>query len=159
MSASLLALALLASPAHARAPRVGQIPNGDVFGCLTCHLRDKAGGPLNTFGTQVEQTLIGDGSLATVDWSAVAPLDADRDGLTNGEELGDPDGDGRPGDGPVSHPADPNDPGPDDTGPADTGDLTPAPSRGCDTGDGAPLGALGLSIAALAARRRRGRDC
>jgi len=48
------------------------------------------------------------------DVEGVCPLDSDRDGLTNGEELGDPDctwrrGDPRP-DFPATHPSDPRDP-------------------------------------------------
>ncbi len=150
-----LAVAItLESAALARPARVNQIPNGDVFRCLTCHEQSN-GGTRNAFGLQVEQTLIGSGSTATVDWPAVAPLDADGDGLTNGEELADPDGDGTPGGGSVSNPGDANDPGEADPDPMDTLDTgDDEPASGCDHTGGTPLGAVAGAAALLLLRRR-----
>ena len=65
--------------------RVNQTPNGDSFSCLLCHF-SSSGGAVNSFGFQVRASLI----EGRVDWETVCPLDADQDGSTNGEELGDP---------------------------------------------------------------------
>jgi len=157
----LAALGLLVTPADARPPRVDQIPNGDVHECLNCHPRPNGGGGLNRFGQQVEQNLIGSGPTATVDWPPLAPLDADSDGLTNGEELADPDGDGVPDDGPVSNPGDPDDPGDgsEPTEPTDSGDgggvIAPPEPRGCDSRGGVPAAGLSLGLGLLLLRRRR----
>ena len=61
------------------------IPNGT---CTTCH-NTAAGGAnnLNQFGEQVRQNL---SSAGFPDWAAIVDLDADNDGQTNGQELGDP---------------------------------------------------------------------
>ena len=78
----------LSSPTFvdARPFRVSQVPNGNRFNCVVCHLSPQ-GGALNGFGYDVSQTLVeGD-----ADWSAVCELDSDLDEYTNGEELGDPD--------------------------------------------------------------------
>ena len=98
-AALLVALSLgLTSVAEARSQRVDQIPNGDEYSCTTCHLSTFPTGPQdaerNAFGEQVEANLVGSGDMASmeVDWQAVYDLDADGDGYTNGEELGDPDG-------------------------------------------------------------------
>jgi MYXO-CTERM domain-containing protein len=103
-----------APDAQARSARVSMVPNGSVLTCRTCHY--SRGGPRNPFGIAVEtHALVGDGvpSTRTVDWSAVAALDSDGDGFTNGQELGDPDGTWVIGDpappGPVSAPGDPDD--------------------------------------------------
>lgn len=97
-------LGLFCFPLQARSYRVDLIPNGNVYGCSTCH-DSGGGGPRNLFGYAVEEVAIGSQPF----WNAaLAALDSDQDGFTNGEELGDPDGDGivdpsRP----VSHPGDP----------------------------------------------------
>lgn len=97
-------LGLLCLPLQARPYRVDLLPNGNVYGCSNCH-DSGGGGPRNLFGYAVEEVVIGNQPF----WSAaLAALDSDQDGFTNGEELGDPDGDGiidpsRP----VSHPGDP----------------------------------------------------
>lgn len=162
LAAALAALALGAtsSSAVARPARVSQIPNGTVFACSTCHTAP-TGGAVNVFGEQVEQTLIGSGASGVVDWPAVFDLDADNDGLTNGEELDDPDGDGVPGNGEVSNPADANDPGPmDPPDPTTTGDTGTDPGdddggSGCATG-GTAAGVWALTALALLRRRPSG---
>ena len=89
--------------AWARGYRVDQVPGGLEFDCAVCHdLRQFT--RLTVFGLQVRDHLIYPngppedpndiplGEEGDVDWAALAPLDADGDGYTNGEELGDPEG-------------------------------------------------------------------
>jgi hypothetical protein len=91
-----------AQPVEARQIRVGQIPNGDVFECATCHTSN-FGGPRNDFGKAVATRLTelyGSASSTKAFWDSVlAGRDADGDGASNGLELGDPDGDGVPASG------------------------------------------------------------
>lgn len=118
----LIAAGLLAagSRVEARAQRVGQIPNGGVSGCANCHVSAAGGGPRNLFGQMVEADFLTSvGFSGRVQWGPeLAKLDADGDGFTNGEELGDPEGlwkagDADPGEAtaitlpgdPVSHPS------------------------------------------------------
>jgi glucose/arabinose dehydrogenase len=91
---SLVCLSAAAAPALARPPRVGQIPNGAVRGCLNCHVSPESGGPRNAFGQQIEAGFLSvPGQTGTVLWGpTLAALDADGDGLTNGTELQDPTG-------------------------------------------------------------------
>ena len=93
----------LTSEAFSRPSRPSQIPNGGVFSCANCHVNPAGGGDRNVFGSVVESGFLnGMGASATVNWNAgLAALDSDGDGATNGEELGDPDGDGVPIDGAV----------------------------------------------------------
>ena len=80
----------LSTQVQARFFRVGLIPNGPVYSCSTCH-DSGGGGPRNSFGYAVEEVAIGSRPF----WdAALAALDSDLDGFSNGEELGDPDGDG-----------------------------------------------------------------
>ncbi len=79
-------MVLALATAEARGFRQSEYPNGMQLGCEGCHVFP--GGPRNDLGLQVEQTLDGD----HVDWSAIYQLDADGDGFTNGQELGDPEG-------------------------------------------------------------------
>jgi len=77
----------------ARSFREGMIPNGQVFSCNTCH-QSGGGSPRNPFGLAVGALT---GSSAVAFWTAaLAAQDSDGDGFTNGEELGDPEGDGTP---------------------------------------------------------------
>ena len=77
---------------QARSFYINRIPNGSVNRCANCHIRPSGGGPKNDFGLDVEDALIRQGSSF---WTAVlASKDSDGDGFTNGEELGDPEGDG-----------------------------------------------------------------
>ena len=93
--------------------RVDQIPNGNSYSCGTCHVSSLGGGPRNVFGQQVENNLTQPGSAGDVQWGQIYNLDADGDGYTNGEELGDPNGTWTIGDpdpaGMTSRPADSSD--------------------------------------------------
>ena len=91
---------------NARPWRVDQIPNGNKFGCLNCH-NSSYGGSRNSFGLSVE-SVVGRGSRASFWNSVLAAKDSDGDGSSNGEELGDPDGDGKSTDGAtITNPSDP----------------------------------------------------
>jgi len=106
-------LLMLASvPAYARDFRVDDIPNGGRFDCTSCHVGSQGGGDFTPFGSAAIGALTGSGNVEQqhVDWSQLYDLDSDRDGFTNGEELGDPDGtwirgDPDPG-GVIYHPGD-----------------------------------------------------
>jgi hypothetical protein len=76
--------------------RPGQIPNGDKFSCSNCHINPNGGGARNNFGKAVE-ALVSPGSSQDFWVSGLAALDSDGDGVTNGQELGDPNGTWRPG--------------------------------------------------------------
>ncbi len=82
------------------------------------------GAPLTVFGRDAEAS----GRSPT--WSALFELDSDGDGLTNGEELGDPEGLWSIGDpnpaGDISDPNDPNDPGEGGDPTTDDTSLIPA---------------------------------
>jgi len=81
----------------ARSFRVDMIPNGNKFSCANCHINPAGGGTRNAFGKAVEQ-LVTPGA-ATPFWGlALATLDSDGDGVTNGAELQDPNGTWQPGD-------------------------------------------------------------
>lgn len=106
LSAIVLAAVLtLDSDLHARSFRVNMLPNGNRFGCLTCHF-GFGGGPRNPFGLAVQARVSPGGAQPFWD-ETLAATDSDGDGWTNGEELGDPDGDGIPVPGAlVTHPGD-----------------------------------------------------
>ena len=97
---------LSVAAADARPWRVEQLPNGSKFSCSNCH-HSPYGGPRNAFGLAVEKEVTR-GSRAPF-WSiALAAKDSDGDGASNGEELGDKDGDGKPTDGAeVTNPGNP----------------------------------------------------
>ncbi len=82
-AAVIAATVFLASPALANDGWNADVPNGDQFGCFTCHSIAPA---LNDFGIAVQTALSAD----LPDWTAVYNLDSDSDGQTNGQELGDP---------------------------------------------------------------------
>jgi len=88
-----------ASPVVARSSRVTQIPHGTRFGCASCHVSAAGGGALTSFGAMIYARFLTDTSfLGAVVWGpALAALDADGDGATNGEELQDPEGGWRVG--------------------------------------------------------------
>lgn len=97
----------LAAPnrAGARDFRTTQYPNGTVLGCAACHVSPFGGGARTAFGQRVFQ-IIGGSSSRVPFWSAaLAAEDSDGDSFCNGQEVGDPDGDGTaiPG-APVSNP-------------------------------------------------------
>ena len=145
LTAGVLTLAF-ATESAARAKRPAQIPNGDVHNCLNCHVA--FGGDVRTaFGLDIEfDFLTQSGSAGDVLWNAdLAELDSDGDGFTNGEELGDKDGDFNPErDTDITNPGDPDDFPPegvlfdDDPGDDDPGDGDPVdgdPGGGVLDGD------------------------
>lgn len=76
-----------------------EVPNGRARSCQTCH--EVGGGVIfNPFGSDVRSYLV-DGASAGemhVNWGPeLAARDSDGDGVSNGEELGDPDGTWRTG--------------------------------------------------------------
>ena len=67
---------------------VASLPNGEVIECAACHVIP--GGDINPFGLEVEKAY----EFGSDIWNAsFASKDSDGDGYTNGEELGDPEGD------------------------------------------------------------------
>ena len=94
LSAALLLACAVASPADARSARTRQVPNGTALGCAMCHVNAGGGGARNAFGLQIEADFLSQAGFAgVVLWGPeLASLDADGDGATNGQELGDPDG-------------------------------------------------------------------
>ncbi len=99
---------ILSSPgvSEARSFRETQVPGGT---CDTCHIIP--GGPRNLLGVQIESMLPEPKASQNVDWQDFFDLDADQDGFTNGQELGDPDGEwmiGQPDPGMESDPSDVN---------------------------------------------------
>lgn len=97
--------------ADARPARVGQLPNGSALGCASCHVNPGGGGTLTPFGRDINNNyLTQPGRSGQVVWNAMlAMLDSDGDGVSNGQELGDPDGDGTPDASiQVTNPGDPN---------------------------------------------------
>ena len=82
--------------ADARPARVGQLPNGSIIGCASCHVNPSGGGTLTPFGRDINNNyLTQPGRSGQVVWNAMLAMrDSDGDGVSNGQELGDPDGDG-----------------------------------------------------------------
>ena len=89
------ALTIPALEAHGKRMYIPQIPSAEVVGsegevCGTCHavpdpVKGKGKAPRNAFGDDFEE--------ADKKWTKdLADKDADGDGFTNGEELGDPQG-------------------------------------------------------------------
>ena len=85
---------LSVAAADARPWRVEQLPNGSKFSCGNCH-HSPYGGPRNAFGLAVEKRLRAGvvPRFGAVCWQPRIP---DGDGTSNGAELGDPGGDGKP---------------------------------------------------------------
>ena len=112
-------ISLLADTAQARGFRRGQIPHGFVNGCAPCHVSPGGGGPRNPFGQEIEfNFLVPGGSGGTVQWGpALAALDSDGDGVSNGTELNDPTGSWSIGAPSPGDPEDVTNPGVVDTSP------------------------------------------
>lgn len=88
----------------ARPWRVDQIPNGSVNSCANCHINVAGGGPRNPFGQTVESQFLKNDDVV---WGKqLAEIDSDEDGFTNGQELGDPEGNWQVG---LPQPGNPND--------------------------------------------------
>lgn len=116
---------------HSRPWRPDQIPNGQKFSCANCHINPQGGGPRNNFGQAVEQ-LVTPGSTQEFWGAALAQLDSDGDGVTNGQELGDPNGTwkaGQPNPGNINLVTNPGDPNSIPTEVADNNPLMPAVYR------------------------------
>ena len=135
------------SVAHAFGNYRNRVPNGNVASCQTCHVKSDGGKPWNAFGEQIRK--VG----APPVWADLVDLDADGDGQTNGQELGDPCGDwvmgatpprtadiSRPGD-KASVSADPNAPDCVEKPTGDTG--APSLAETGDTGMDAPMAETG----------------
>lgn len=93
---SAVLLLVLTIDGNARGFRPGQLPdpNGHVFSCSNCHFSPGGGGARNPFGAAVFP-LVNFGGGVIEFWSpTLAAQDSDNDGFTNGQELGDVDGDG-----------------------------------------------------------------
>ncbi len=81
----------------ARRCRPELIPNGDVVGCGACHQNPNGGGVRTPFGEDV-RPLVSIGGCDEFWDAALAALDSDGDGRSNGNELEDPLGEWTPGD-------------------------------------------------------------
>jgi hypothetical protein len=86
---------------------VEQIPNGSKNQCMNCHL-SMLGGYLNPFGQEIYSNHLSAQNMnGNVKWSsALAAIDSDGDGYSNGQELFDPNGIWKIGD---SNPGNQND--------------------------------------------------
>lgn len=119
----LVALLLVASsvPAAAWPSFNNHLPNAEAAGgCDLCH-----GSGLTVFGAQSKEVQVNG-----VSWSRLFCQDADGDGQTNGQELGDPCGHWRRGEEP---------PRTDDlSSPSDDASTAASPNVGCDAGEAAP---------------------
>ena len=84
-----LCVFLTTSQAMATDAIMARVPNTNTFSCNTCH-QAGARTALNAFGASVQDYLVYESNNPIVDWSTLWNMDADEDGQTNGEELGDP---------------------------------------------------------------------
>ncbi len=135
------------SPALARSHRVVQIPHGASFGCTSCHGTAAGGGTFTGFGSSTVGALVGEGTTSgqDIEWAQIYDVDSDRDGFTNGEELGDPNGTWRTGDanppGTFFHPGD------DSKHPVGTcGDGRVTPPEECDLTNTRGLTCINLGL-------------
>ncbi|MFH0734997.1 MAG: T9SS type A sorting domain-containing protein [bacterium] len=81
----IFALLLFSHQNFARSFRVAQIPNGSVKSCANCHVSPSGGGDRNAFGKLVEARFLNNDNVT---WGPeLASLDADGDGVSNGDEL------------------------------------------------------------------------
>jgi hypothetical protein len=64
---------------------MGKLPDkGRHFGCGTCHVNSRGGGPRNDFGIDYEKIAIRAGDQYTAE---LGERDSDRDGSTNDDEF------------------------------------------------------------------------
>ena len=92
---AIIVAALQQSDLEARPFRVGLTPNGSVNQCTNCHINPQGAGPRDDFGEEVNGLVSRNGREPF--WTPeLAAEDSDGDGFTNGQELGDIDGDGIP---------------------------------------------------------------
>ena len=84
-------LLLLATPAFARSGRQNLLPHGNSLQCAACHTEPNRG--ITNFGFDSYAVL----RNGAIDWAALSAMDSDKDGYSNGVELGDPNGNWRPG--------------------------------------------------------------
>lgn len=87
-----IVLLFVSTLVKARPHRPDQLPNGLKNGCSNCHMSPAGGDERNAFGKLVEARFLTSlGEQGDVIWGPLlASLDADNDGITNGEELQDP---------------------------------------------------------------------
>lgn len=86
----LLAFILLTKMSLAESAFKSYVPNGSKFSCVTCHISTDGGKNWNKFGNEIKMNHM---SAGKPKWStALANLDSDGDGKTNGQELQDPTG-------------------------------------------------------------------
>lgn len=116
--------------AHARSFRPSMLPNGSVNSCSNCHFNRGGGGRRNPFGEAV-QALVTPGGRQVFWGPDLAALDSDGDGVSNGEELGDPEGQWVAGDPAPGNPARVTNPG----DPEDRPEPEPAPAAQFRRGD------------------------
>jgi len=81
---------LFALPVQARSGRQNQFPHGNTIKCDACHT-DTWG--ITDFGFDAYAASTNN----VIDWAELSAMDSDRDGYTNGVELGDPNGTWRRG--------------------------------------------------------------
>ncbi len=119
---ALMVVTLAGTTAHAWPSFNNHLPNAEAAGgCDLCH----GGDELTVFGAQAKLVQVNG-----VSWSRLFCQDADGDGQTNGQELGDPCGHWRRGEAP---------PRTDDlSSPNAAAETAAAPDVGCDAGETAP---------------------
>ena len=98
-STMLLFIFLVYINSFGRNYRVAQVPNGSKLSCNTCHTSG-GGTPVNDLGKLIQKSfLVAGNNQFNVNWGPLlASLDADNDGVTNGQELQDPYGIWKAGD-------------------------------------------------------------
>ncbi len=115
----------IAPDVEARGNYLNLIPSGsgNARGCDVCHNSADAGGRRNPFGEAFGDTTAGRGGRWT---TALAMMDSDGDGASNGEELGDPMGRWSQGDAPTTYVSNPG---------SNCGDDVATGTEDCDGAD------------------------